>query len=54
MARSFSEKKRNSFVKTPKPLLLLIAEGNGKTKNVIAVYQIDNGQSVPRMITNYP
>lgn len=26
---------------------------NGKTKNVIAVYQIDNGQSVPRMITNY-
>jgi hypothetical protein len=26
---------------------------NGKTKNVIAVYQIDNGQSIPRMITNY-
>lgn len=26
---------------------------NGKTKNVIAVYQIDSGQSVPRMITNY-
>ena len=26
---------------------------NGNTKNVIAVYQIDNGQSVPRLITNY-
>ena len=26
---------------------------NGKTKNVIAVYQIDSGQNVPRMITNY-
>ena len=26
---------------------------NGKTKNVIAVYQIDKGQSIPRMITNY-
>ncbi len=26
---------------------------NGKTKNVIAVYQIDNGQHTPRMITNY-
>ena len=26
---------------------------NGKTKNVIAVYQIDNGQSIPRMVTNY-
>lgn len=26
---------------------------NGKTKNVIAVYQIDKGQSVPRLITNY-
>ena len=26
---------------------------NGKTKNVIAVYQIDVGQSVPRMVTNY-
>lgn len=26
---------------------------NGMTKNVIAVYQIDKGQSIPRMITNY-
>lgn len=26
---------------------------NGKTKNVIAVYQIDTGQTTPRMITNY-
>lgn len=26
---------------------------NGKTKNVIAVYIIDKGQSTPRMITNY-
>lgn len=26
---------------------------NGKTKNVIAVYQIDHGSGVPRMITNY-
>ena len=26
---------------------------NGKTKNVIAVYQIDNGSSIPRLITNY-
>ena len=26
---------------------------NGSTKNVIAVYQIDNGSSIPRMITNY-
>lgn len=26
---------------------------NGKTKNVIAVYQIDNGKSIPRLITNY-
>ena len=26
---------------------------NGKTKNVIAVYQIDKGHSIPRMITNY-
>ena len=26
---------------------------NGKTKNVIAVYQIDSGKSIPRMITNY-
>ena len=26
---------------------------NGKTKNVIAVYQIDNGSTIPRMITNY-
>ena len=26
---------------------------SGKTKNVIAVYQIDNGTTVPRMITNY-
>ena len=26
---------------------------NGKTKNVIAVYQIDKGKGVPRLITNY-
>lgn len=26
---------------------------NGKTKNVIAVYQIDKGSSIPRLITNY-
>lgn len=26
---------------------------NGKTKNVIAVYQIDKGKSIPRMVTNY-
>ena len=26
---------------------------NGKTKNVIAVYQIDNGSTTPRLITNY-
>ena len=26
---------------------------NGKTKNVIAVYQIDSGYSIPRLITNY-
>ena len=26
---------------------------NGKTKNVIAVYQIDSGGSIPRLITNY-
>ena len=26
---------------------------NGKTKNVIAVYQIDNGSRTPRLITNY-
>lgn len=26
---------------------------NGKTKNVIAVYQIDKGTTKPRMITNY-
>ena len=26
---------------------------NGNTKNVIAVYQIDNGRSIPRLITNY-
>lgn len=26
---------------------------NGKTKNVIAVYQIDKGSSTPRLITNY-
>ena len=32
MARSFSEKKRDSFVKTPKPLLLLIAEGRNVTE----------------------
>ena len=32
MARSFSEKKRNSFTKTPKPLLLLIAEGRNVTE----------------------
>lgn len=32
MARSFSVKKRDSFVKTPKPLLLLIAEGKNITE----------------------
>ena len=26
---------------------------NGKTKNVIAVYQIDKGTTSPRMVTNY-
>ena len=26
---------------------------NGKTKNVIAVYQIDKGGNTPRLITNY-
>lgn len=26
---------------------------NGKTRNVIAVYQLDNGETIPRMITNY-
>ena len=26
---------------------------NGKTRNVIAVYQIDLGDTIPRMITNY-
>ncbi len=26
---------------------------NGKTKNVIAVYQIDKGSNTPRLITNY-
>ena len=26
---------------------------NGKTKNVIAVYQIDKGKLTPRLITNY-
>jgi len=26
---------------------------NGCTKNVIAVYQLDSGSNVPRMITNY-
>ena len=26
---------------------------NGQIKNVIAVYQIDRGSQVPRMITNY-
>lgn len=26
---------------------------NGNTKNVIAVYQIDSGSSIPRLITNY-
>lgn len=26
---------------------------NGKIRNVIAVYQIDVGQEIPRMITNY-
>lgn len=26
---------------------------NGKTKNVIAVYQIDKGGATPRMVTNY-
>lgn len=32
MARSFSEKKRDSSVKKPKPLLLLIAEGRNVTE----------------------
>lgn len=32
MARSFHEKKRDSLVKTPKPLLLLIAEGRNVTE----------------------
>ena len=26
---------------------------NGNTKNVIAVYQIDKGSTIPRLITNY-
>ena len=26
---------------------------NGKTKNVIAVYQIDKGSTTPRLVTNY-
>lgn len=26
---------------------------NGKTKNVIAVYQIDAGKTIPRLVTNY-
>lgn len=26
---------------------------NGQTKNVIAVYQIDPGKSIPRLVTNY-
>ncbi len=26
---------------------------NGQTKNVIAVYQIDRGERIPRLITNY-
>lgn len=26
---------------------------NGKTKNVIVVYQIDKGSTIPRLITNY-
>ena len=26
---------------------------NGKTLNVIAVYQIDHGKTDPRMVTNY-
>lgn len=30
-----------------------IKGANGKTKNVIAVYQIDRGESIPRLITNY-
>ena len=30
-----------------------IAGPNGKTKNVIAVYQIDKGGTTPRMVTNY-
>lgn len=32
MARSFPQKKRDSFIKTPKPLLLLIAEGRNVTE----------------------
>jgi len=27
--------------------------GAGQIKNVIAVYQIDKGSQIPRMITNY-
>ena len=30
-----------------------VVGANGKTKNVIAVYQIDSGDSIPRLITNY-
>lgn len=26
---------------------------NGKTKNVIVVYQVDKGSTIPRLITNY-
>ena len=31
----------------------LLTGPNGKTKNVIAVYQIDKGSSTPRLVTNY-
>lgn len=30
-----------------------IKGANGQVKNVIAVYQVDNGDIIPRMITNY-
>ena len=31
----------------------IVTGPNGKTKNVIAVYQIDKGSNTPRLITNY-
>ncbi len=32
---------------------LPITGPNGKTKTVIVVYQIDNGDTIPRLVTNY-